>query len=144
MPAEPAAPTDAATRHPVRLVIPVAWGEMDAFQHVNNTVYLRWLESVRIAYFERLDLLARMRKDGVAPILARTEIDYRRPVTFPDTVTVSAGATRIGTSSFTIGYRIRTGTGRLASIGQTAHVCIDRATFRACAIPDELLALLIG
>ena len=42
------------------------------------------------------------------------------------------------------GSRIRTGPGRLASIGQTAHVCIDRATFRACPIPDELLSLLTG
>lgn len=34
--------SDAPARHPVSVLIPVAWGEMDAFQHVNNVVYARW------------------------------------------------------------------------------------------------------
>ena len=41
---------------PVVIEVPVAWGEMDSFQHVNNIVYLRYFESARIAYFERLSL----------------------------------------------------------------------------------------
>ena len=40
--------------YPVVLEIPVAWGDMDALNHVNNTVYLRYFESSRIAYFEGL------------------------------------------------------------------------------------------
>lgn len=94
-------------RYPVSITVPVAWGEMDAFQHVNNVTYARWLESGRIAYFERLGLLERMRADGIGPILARLAIAYRRPVTFPDTVVVDTTVTRIGNSSFTIASRIR-------------------------------------
>ncbi len=94
-------------RYPVSITIPVAWGEMDAFQHVNNVTYARWLESGRIAYFERLGLLERMRRDGVGPILARLGIEYRRPVTFPDTVRVETTVKRIGNSSFTVASRIR-------------------------------------
>ncbi len=94
-------------RYPVSISVPVAWGEMDAFQHVNNVVYARWFESGRIAYFERLGLLERMRADGVGPILAKLGIDYRRPVTFPDTVRVETTVTRIGNSSFTMASRIR-------------------------------------
>ena len=40
--------------YPVRLVVPVAWGEMDSMRHVNNIVYFRWFESARFAYFERI------------------------------------------------------------------------------------------
>lgn len=94
-------------RYPVSITIPVAWGEMDAFQHVNNVVYARWLESGRIAYFDRLGLLERMRAEGVGPILARIGIEYRRPVTFPDTVQVETTVKRIGNSSFTMASRIR-------------------------------------
>lgn len=94
-------------RYPVSIAVPVAWGEMDAFQHVNNVVYARWLESGRIAYFERLGLLERMRAEGVGPILARIGIEYRRPVTFPDTVQVETTVKRIGNSSFTMASRIR-------------------------------------
>ena len=52
-------------RWPVTLEIPVQWGEMDAFGHVNNVVYLRWFESVRIAYFERCGVLEGDRKSVV-------------------------------------------------------------------------------
>ena len=40
---------------PVSVQIPVAWGDMDAFGHVNNTVYLRWFETARIAFFRAVD-----------------------------------------------------------------------------------------
>jgi acyl-CoA thioester hydrolase len=93
-------------RWPVSVSFPVAWGEMDAFQHVNNAVYARWVETGRIAYFTRLGLLERMRTEGVGPILARLAIDFRRPVTFPDTVRVDNTVTRIGNSSFTLAHRI--------------------------------------
>ncbi|HUL60599.1 MAG TPA: thioesterase family protein [Anaeromyxobacteraceae bacterium] len=93
-------------RYPVSVAIPVAWGEMDAFQHVNNVVYARWLETARIAYFTRIGFLERMRAEGVGPIVGRIAIDFRRPVTFPDTVRVEATTKKIGRSSFTMGYRI--------------------------------------
>jgi YbgC/YbaW family acyl-CoA thioester hydrolase len=95
-------------RHPVSVSIPVAWGEMDAFQHVNNVVYVRWLETARMVYFERIGLVDRVRDEGVGPILARTAIDYRRPVKYPDTVHVSATVTRIGGSSFTMAFGMTT------------------------------------
>jgi len=66
---------------PVVIEIPVAWGEMDAFQHVNNIVYLRYFESPRIAYFERLSFLEVMEQTGVGPILAETHCRYRRSLT---------------------------------------------------------------
>jgi acyl-CoA thioester hydrolase len=98
---------DGLGKYPVSITVPVAWGEMDAFQHVNNVVYARWAESGRIAYFERLGLLDRKRDDGVGPILARLQVNYRRPVEFPDTVVVETTVTHIGNSSFTMANRIR-------------------------------------
>src|ERR1700755_2755806 len=93
-------------RWPVALEIPVAWGDMDAFQHVNNTVYLRWCESARILYFQRAGLLLQMASDGVGPILARAVLDYRRPVIYPDRVRVEATASHLGNTSFGMKYRI--------------------------------------
>ncbi len=98
--------TDAPARYPVSVTIPVAWGEMDAFQHVNNVVYARWLETARMLYFERVGLVKRVREEGVGPILARTVIDYRRPVTYPDVVRVDVTVSRVGGSSFTMSFRV--------------------------------------
>ncbi|HNI61144.1 MAG TPA: thioesterase family protein [Pseudomonadota bacterium] len=91
-------------RWPVRIELPVAWGEMDAFAHVNNTVYLRWFESARIAYFDKAGFATGGIK-GLGPILARTTIDYRVPLTYPDSVTVETTVLKLGRSSFVMGYR---------------------------------------
>ncbi len=113
-------------RYPVSITIPVAWGEMDAFQHVNNVVYSRWIESARIAYFEAIGLLARMRREGVGPIVGRLAIDFRKPVTFPDTVRVDATVARIGTRSFTMGYRVWSADQRAeVATGEDVIVLVD-------------------
>ena len=59
--------------YPVVIDIPIAWGDMDAFQHVNNTVYFKHFESARISYFEKIDFLEVMNKTGIGPILASTQ-----------------------------------------------------------------------
>ncbi len=93
-------------RYPVSVTIPVAWGEMDSFQHVNNVAYARWVETARVAYFTRLGLMCPLPPDGVGPILARLAIDYGRPIEFPDTVRLDVTVKRIGKSSLGMAYRI--------------------------------------
>ncbi len=87
---------------PVVIEVPVAWGEMDAMQHVNNIVYFRYVESVRMAYFERIGLLDLQRETGVGPILAWTSCRFRRPLTYPDTLSVGARVTKVDADRFTI------------------------------------------
>ncbi len=90
--------------YPVVIPVTVAWGEMDAFGHVNNIIYFRYFESARIAYFERLGYTDMMAETGVGPILASTRCRYRLPLTFPDTVSVGARVTDIETDRFTMAY----------------------------------------
>lgn len=88
--------------YPVIIDIPVAWGEMDSYQHVNNAVYFRYLESGRIAYFERLDLFGYLREHGVGPILASVQCRFRFPLTYPDTVSIATRVTAIQQNRFTV------------------------------------------
>src|SRR5204862_2570874 len=91
---------------PVTFSVEVVWAEMDAFGHVNNTVYLRWFESARIHYFEKLGLATDAGHQAPAwPILAHTSIDYRSPVVYPDAIDIAARVTKLGTTSFTMAYR---------------------------------------
>lgn len=116
--------------------VPVAWGDMDAMGHVNNTVYLRWFETARITWLLQTCLLEQGSPTG--PILARTEIDYRIPVTFPDTVEVSVRAERVGNASVTLAYTIRSTAhdGAVVAEGRTVMVMIELATGRSVALSD--------
>ena len=68
-------------RWPVAVDLPVQWGDMDAFQHVNNTVYLRWFETARIAYFERTGLSDRAKRS--VAVLLRKCCRWTAPVCSP-------------------------------------------------------------
>lgn len=88
---------------PIVIEMPVAWGEMDAFGHVNNIIYFRYFESARIAYLDAIGL----RGDGeVGPILASTHCRFRLPLEYPDTVHVGARTTEVGGDRFTMEYRV--------------------------------------
>lgn len=91
---------------PVIVPIPVQWGEMDAYGHVNNTVFFRYFETARIAYLDRCGFLTSHTEDQVGAILHSTQCRFRRPLHYPDTVLVGARAEALDTDRFTMGYRV--------------------------------------
>ena len=91
---------------PVVVEIPVTWGDMDSFQHVNNVIYFRYFESARIQYFEAVGLMDIVEQLGVGPILGSTSCRYRTPLTYPDTVYVGAKITEMHEKRFTMEYLI--------------------------------------
>jgi acyl-CoA thioester hydrolase len=128
-------------QYPVSITFPVKWGEMDAFQHVNNGAYVRWAESGRVAYFEALRLMER--DGGIGPILAKLAIEYRRPVTYPDTITVETTVKRIGNTSFVMASRM--GSAALeAEVASTEEIIVvfDYRAGRPTPVDDRLRALI--
>lgn len=90
-------------KNPIEIVIPVAWGDMDAFGHVNNTVFFKWCESARIKYFEQIGFLE-SQAQGVGPILAEIRCRFRRPVFYPDQIRVEVSMSRLGENDFDLQY----------------------------------------
>src|SRR5204863_656814 len=91
---------------PVRIVLPVVGGEMDSYRHVNNVVYFRYFENARLEYFRRLDWFEYERQTGVGPILAATQARFRKPLTYPDTIWVTARAAGVEVDRFDLEHRI--------------------------------------
>jgi acyl-CoA thioester hydrolase len=116
---------------PFKLTLPVLWGHMDAFQHVNNVIYFRYLESARIAYFESIQFMKFMEETGVGPILAETSCKYLKPLRFPDTIDVGCKTTEIRDSEMEQEYAIYSHRqGRIVATGWALIVAYDYKTFR--------------
>jgi len=130
----------ALDRFPVVVELPVCWGEMDAYRHVNNVVYFRYFENARLEYFRRLDWFAFEEKTGVGPIVAATDCRFRKPLTYPDRIRVGARATfPLGHDRFNIEYCLWSE--KLQAVAATGNCLV--VTFRykeeqKTAIPDEL------
>jgi len=76
----------------------VAWGDMDAFGHVNNTVYLKYFESARVQYFDAIPSLAGFEGDEI-PVVVNINCSFKKPVVYPDELEMHIGVTRLGTAS---------------------------------------------
>lgn len=123
----------------VQLGIDVSWGDMDAFAHVNNTVYFRWFESARIAYFQALGFSDRRQTADVGPILASTHCRFRLPVTFPDRITVGARVTDVAVDRFTMEYRaVSERHEAIAAEGGGIVVAYDYASGSKALLPEQV------
>jgi acyl-CoA thioester hydrolase len=91
---------------PVVVRVPVQWADMDAYGHVNNTVFLRFFETARIAYLERCGLVESMTEHGIGAILHSTYCRFRKPIVFPDEVLVGARVIDTRPDRFTHQYRV--------------------------------------
>jgi acyl-CoA thioester hydrolase len=124
---------------PVVIEIPIAWGDMDAFQHVNNVMYFRYFESARIAYFEKLNFNDHMIKTGIGPILADTQCKFKIPLTYPDKVSVGAKVNVIEKDRFLMKYMVVSHKHKnIAAIGDGMLVSFNYHENTKAPIPDEI------
>jgi acyl-CoA thioester hydrolase len=124
---------------PVVIEIPVAWGEMDSLQHVNNIVFFRYFESARLAYFERIGYMSVMQQTGIGPILASTQAKFRATLTFPDTVSVGARVSTMDDDRFTMKYSaVSHRLGKVTADGEAVIVSYDYRNNRKAPL-DELI-----
>ena len=113
---------------------------MDAFAHVNNTVYFRYFETARITCFDQIGYTDLMRGSRIGPILAHTECRFRLPLEYPDTVSAAARIEEIGVDRFTMRYEVFSHAHeRLAADGTGRIVSLDYATGEKVALPDVIV-----
>ncbi len=126
--------------YPIVIERPLAWGQMDAFQHVNNVEYFRFFQEVRITYFEAMEIHD---PDGagsfadVSPILAATSCRYLAPLTYPDDIAIGARTTDIGDDRFTLEYAVYSeDAGRIVTVGDSEVVPYNLERGHKVDIPD--------
>jgi acyl-CoA thioester hydrolase len=105
----------------------VRWRDMDAFNHVNNASYLGYIEEARVLWFKSLSL--DWAGESAAPILAAITVNYRRPISWPESVRIELFAERMGTKSLTLGHRISAAgdANTVYADGNAVMVWVDRS-----------------
>ncbi|MBI3448173.1 MAG: acyl-CoA thioesterase [Acidobacteria bacterium] len=128
-------------RYAYHLAVEATLRDTDAFGHVNNGVYVSWIEEVRTKYvFDRRGL-----KDTheLAFILASARLDFRSPVMMLETVDLFCAPSRVGRSSWDLVYEGRARKdGRLVVEAQSTQVQYDYKERKAVPIPDDLKKIL--
>ena len=112
----------------------VRFSDLDGMGHVNNAVFSTYLEQARLAWFDGEDEGEPMPLRDV--ILARTEIDFRSPVVFGETVEIGVRPSRLGTKSFELEYELRAGE-RLVAEARSVLVGYDYEREASVEVPER-------
>lgn len=118
--------------------IAVRWGDMDAYGHVNNALYMRYLEEARVQFLASIG--ADMRGNGTDPVIINVGCTFLRPVSYPATVIIKSYVGEIGRSSFMIWYEVSTtdNPDQLCSWGYSKVVWMDHQTGRSVPLPEMI------
>ncbi|WIG54754.1 MAG: Thioesterase superfamily [Rhodanobacteraceae bacterium] len=139
-PAIPARSTEQPPPSRTLATIPlhVRWRDLDAFNHVNNSSYLTFLEEARLQWLRTVP--GEWFSAHAMPVMAAVELHYRKPIEWPAEIDVLLSCERLGTTSMTIGNRIvdRNDHACVYADGNVVMVWVDPATGASVPLPDAI------
>lgn len=131
---------DALIQYPIIYEQKVVWGDMDAFGHVNNVIYYRYIESARIYYFDQLDILA----ENINTVVASNQCSYIRPVVYPDTLKIGVRIEELRNSAFRMHYCLYSEQqNQVVASAEAVVVCVDKINMKKTALPQHTRARII-
>jgi len=130
---------------PITTEIPVLWGDMDSFGHVNNIIYLKWCETSRVELMckiwdlDALSMSKILSENGMGPILANFNTNYRIPISCPDTIYVKTRVKHVGNTSFGIEHQItsKNNDSKIVVDADSVVVMVNYQTGEKIEIDDE-------
>jgi len=123
-----------------RVSMTVRWGDLDAFNHVNNATFLVYAQEARLAWLAGID--GPWFDDSMMPVVAAAQVNFRRQLAWPGRIVVELATKRTGTSSLTIAHRIvaEDDNDCIYADGEVVMVWIDPANGRSVPLPPAIRA----
>ena len=115
----------------------VRWGDMDAYGHVNNTLFFQYLESARIAYIE--DVCMACLPEMPMVVLADMHCQFQGQLHYPAEIVIKSAVTHLGNSSFDLQAQIWQDT-RCCATATARMVWFDAHKNRPTRIPADVAA----
>lgn len=132
---------DLFNQYPVIHEQKIAWGDMDAFGHVNNVMYYRYIESARIAYFDCLNIL----KQEVYTVVASNQCTYLKPVFYPDVLKVAVRVDELRNSAMRMHYVLYSETQQaIVATSEAVVVFVDKINMKKTSIPEQVRAQILN
>jgi len=121
------------------LDIPVRWGDMDALGHVNNIMYFRYFEQVRMSWYESVGYDATA-YNGTGILIVDNHAEYLKPLVSPAVASITMTGHSPGRSSFVSEYWL-TWNNTLFTRGKSKIVWVDYTKGKSVPLPDAIRAL---
>lgn len=116
----------------------VRWGDLDAFNHVNNAAFMVYVQEARLVWLAAIE--GPWFDETMMPVVAAATMNYRRQLSWPSSIVIELAPTRIGNSSVTIAHRVVADGDRdcVYADGEVVMVWIDPSSGRSVPLPPAI------
>jgi len=125
--------------YPVIVTQDVTWGDMDANAHVNNVVYLRYMENARVEYYERIGKYEFEERTGINLVIKSVGCRFYSALTYPDKISIGARVKKIAPDHIIMEYIVlKARSDLVAAKGEATIVALKMEGNVKVSVPEEL------
>lgn len=118
------------------LMMPMDWGDMDLFGHINNVAIMRYVQTARVNFWDNNGIPS-MPGINPGPVLASANFRFLHSLVYPGNIIIHTRLTGMGTTSFTLSHRIMDQQGRCSVEAEDVIVMLDYTIRQKAPIPDH-------
>ncbi|MCX6352845.1 MAG: acyl-CoA thioesterase [Bacteroidetes bacterium] len=123
---------------PIKLSIKTDWSEMDIFGHINNVMFVKYVQASRVNYWAQVGLMKDFESLGLGPMLASVSCNFYKPLFHPGEITICAKMAFIKNSSFGFKHIILNADGEIAAEAHDVMVFYDFKNNHKIPFPQEV------
>jgi acyl-CoA thioester hydrolase len=111
--------------YPVKLTLRIDWSELDYFEHVNNVMFYKYIQSARVNFWDQFGMRTYHLEEKIGPILASCNCNFKKPLYFPGNVHIHSRLAFIKNTSFSFQHVLVDDAGDIAADAQDVMVMYD-------------------
>ncbi len=116
----------------------VVWGEMDAWNHINNVIYFRYFETGRVEFFNKSHLWKLFIDENVRIVVVKLECNYIKEIIHPEDIEIAVAIKKIGNSSISVHHKIVNSKDEICAHGEGVIAGTNPATGKSIPWTDKL------
>jgi acyl-CoA thioester hydrolase len=126
------------TTFPLELKLRIDWSELDLFGHVNNVMFMKYVQAARVNYWEQSGIYHEFKENKIGPMLVSTACQFKKQLMYPGEVTIRSGMEFIKNTSFSIHHKIFDQHGDVVAEAQDVIVMFDFNKNEKTAVPQVM------
>lgn len=122
-----------------QITLRIDWSELDLFGHVNNVMFMKYIQASRLNFNEQIGLMKLYETQKIGFMVAETTCQFKKPLNYPGNVSITTKLLFSKNTSFSLEHTIFDESGNIAAIGKDVLVVYDFNTNEKCIIPKDVL-----
>lgn len=126
-----------------KITLRIDWSEIDSFGHVNNVMFMKYVQAARLNFVAEIGLMQLHRTENIGFMVAETNCQFKKELHFPGYVTINTKPLFAKNTSFSLEHTLSNEDGEIVAIAKDVLVVYDFNKNEKCLIPEVIREKLV-